>query len=58
MKTKDEATTKVKQYILYVECQYDHLPKVVRADNGCKYTNKNLQQWFLDHGLEIQTTAS
>lgn len=56
MKSKDEAPTKVKQYLSYIERQ-GKLPKVVRADNGREYVNRDLITWCLDKGIELQTTA-
>jgi len=57
MKTKDETPTKVKQYLAYIECQYLFSPKAIRADNGCEYINKDLQNWCLNCGIEIHTTT-
>ena len=57
MKTQDETTAKVKQYLVHIEHQHLLLPKAIQADNGCEYINKDLWVWWLDCGLEIQTTA-
>ena len=57
MKTKDEAATCVKHYLTKIECQLGKLPKMVRADNGREYVNRDLIGWCLDKGIELQTTA-
>jgi transposase InsO family protein len=57
LKSKDEAATKVKQYLTLIERQDQKLPKVVHADNGCEYVNKDLIGWCLDKGIELQMTA-
>jgi transposase InsO family protein len=57
LKSKDEAATKVKQYLTLIERQDENLPKAVRTDNGREYVNKDLIGWCLDKGIELQTTA-
>ena len=57
MKTKDEAATCVKHYLTKIEWQLGKLPKTVRADNGHEYVNCDLIGWYLDKGIELQTTA-
>ena len=42
MKTKDEASEKVKHYLTYIESQGQKCPKAIRAKNGHKYVNKDL----------------
>jgi transposase InsO family protein len=57
LKSKDEAATKVKQYLTLIECQDQKLPKAVRADNRHEYVNKDLMGWCLNKGIELQTTV-
>ena len=57
MKSKDEASTIVKQYLTFIERQYSFCPKALRVDNGCEYINKDHRTWCLDCGIEMQTTA-
>ena len=57
MKTKDETPTKMKQYLVFIECQNSFMPKVICADNRHEYINKDLHMWCLDRGIEIQMTA-
>jgi transposase InsO family protein len=57
MKTKDEASEKVKHYLTYIERQGQKCPKAVRADNGREYVNKDLIGWCHSKGIELQTTA-
>ena len=57
MKTKDEASEKVKHYLTYIEHQGQKCPKVIRADNRCEYVNKDLIGWCHTKGIELQTTA-
>lgn len=55
LKTKDETPIKVKQYLAFIECKNSFIPKVICADNRCKYINKYLCMWCLDCGIDIQT---
>ena len=57
MKTKDEASEKVKNYLTFIERQGQKCPKAVRADNGREYVNKDLIGWCHNKGIELQTTA-
>jgi hypothetical protein len=57
MKTKDEASEKVKHYLTYIERQEQKCPKAVRADNGGEYVNKDLIGWCHSKGIELQTTT-
>jgi transposase InsO family protein len=57
MKSKNEATEKVKNYLMHIERQRGKLPKRVRADNGTEYLNKDLTDWCKQKGIEFETTA-
>ena len=57
MKTKDEASEKVKHYLTYIECQGQKCSKAICADNRRKYINKDLIGWCHTKGIELQTTA-
>jgi hypothetical protein len=57
MKTKDEASEKVKEYLTYIERRWEKLPKRLRADNGTEYINKNLISWCNQKGIDIEVTA-
>ena len=57
LKNKDEATTKVQQYLSYAETCWGRQPKLLQADNGKEYINNTLLTWCQDHGIEIEFTA-
>ena len=57
MKHKDETSTKVQQYLTYIETHWDIKPKLLRADNGTEYVNRSLLTWCRDHGIETELTA-
>ena len=57
MKHKDETSTKVQQYLTYIETHWDIKPKHLHANNGTEYVNQSLLTWCRDHGIETKLTA-
>src|SRR5258708_16688668 len=57
MKSKDETSEKVQDYLTYLERHWEKLPKRIRADNGTEYINKNLITWRNQKGIQIETTV-
>jgi len=57
LKTKDQTTSKVKNYVAYLEHQYGMQPKAFRADNGGEYVNKDLINWCELKGIKFKYTA-
>ena len=57
MKTKDEATNYVKQYLTEIEKKFDRKPKYIRFDNGKELVNKEMIRWAAEKGIVIETTA-
>jgi len=57
MENKDEASIKLQQYLVLIECQYGYIPKRVRIDQGRKYLTNKFHTWCADQGITIETTA-
>jgi hypothetical protein len=57
MKSKDETSEKVKEYLTYLERHLGKIPKRLRSDNGTEYLNKNLISWCNQKGIVIEPTA-
>ena len=56
LKGKDEASSKVRQYLAYLQTQGKR-PQAMRVDHGTEFLNETLRTWCGDQGIEIQTTA-
>jgi len=56
LKSKDQATQKVKNYFTHLEVQ-GRTPKVIRIDHGCKFINNSLLEWLYSKGMEVHMTA-
>ena len=57
LRTKDQAFEKFKNYVAYLERQYNFLPKWFRANNGSEYITGDLQQWCASKGIKLEYTA-
>ena len=57
MKTKDEATSRIKAYINVIEKKFGRTPKYLRFDNGKELVNKEIEKWAAEKGIVIETTA-
>ena len=57
LKTKDQAAEKIKNYVAYLEHQYDMRPKRFRADNGGEYIGTALKQWCEQKGIKLEYMA-
>ena len=57
MKEKGEATKYLLQYIQMLKVQYDMHPKLIRADNGKEYMNKELLDSCHAQGIQFKFTA-
>ncbi|OWZ09992.1 hypothetical protein PHMEG_00017221 [Phytophthora megakarya] len=58
LKTKSEMTDKFAEFILLFENQTQCRDKVIRIDNGGEYTDKQLTQVCLQHGISRQASAT
>src|SRR6202453_3692744 len=56
LKKKDEASTKVKEYLAHLSTQDKH-PKAVRMDRGKEFINESLKLWCRERGIEMELTA-
>lgn len=56
LKTKDQASQKVKNYLTYLRTQGRN-PKAMRTDRGKEFINDQLSPWCRERGIEVQTTA-
>ena len=57
LKTQDQAAEKVKNYVTYLECQYDMKPKQFHANNGGEYIGTTLKQWCEQKGVKLEYIA-
>ena len=57
LKTKDQTTEKIKNYVAHLECQYAMKPKGFCADNGGEYIGIMLKQWCEQNGIKLEYTA-
>jgi len=56
LKTKTQATQKVKDYITYLKAR-GASPCAIKMDRGTEFLNKNLQNWCHKQGMELQLTT-
>jgi hypothetical protein len=56
MKTKDQATLKVKNYITHLEV-HGKMPKAIHINRGHEFVNKTLLEWLYSKGMDVQMTA-
>lgn len=52
---KSDVPSKIMSFIKFVHTQTDHKIKVMRSDNGTKYTNTQLKTFFEQHGIRFHT---
>jgi len=57
IKTKDETSSKIRQYLIFIQHQYGHKPKRVRIDQGREYLNNEFKNWCAEQGIQIEPTA-
>ena len=58
LKTKDQTTEKIKNYVAHLERQYAMKPKGFHADNGGEYRVRIvLKQWCEQNGIKLEYTA-
>lgn len=57
IKTKNEACTRLQNYLTYIERQFSFKPKSVRFDQGKEFLNQKFIDWCADKGIKIEATA-
>jgi transposase InsO family protein len=57
MKTKGEASHKLRQYLIYIKLQFGYSPKRLRLDKGGEYFTNEFQNWCAENGIAIESTA-
>ncbi|KAI3770624.1 hypothetical protein L6452_01764 [Arctium lappa] len=57
LRTKDETSGLIKSFILRIENQTNQKVKVIRSDNGTKFTNFDLNTFCEEKGIERQYSA-
>ena len=58
MRNKSDALACFKDFHKAAQTQYGAVVKVLRSDNGTKYTNKAFEEYLSAHGIHHQTTCS
>lgn len=58
LKRKDEVTGAVKDYINCMKTYFERDIKILRADNGREYVNKELQGFLKERGIKHQFTVA
>lgn len=56
LKTKSEATSKIKHYVRWTENLFGRKSTAIRSDGGGKYRCLELQQFFESEGIKTQFT--
>jgi len=56
MKTKDQPTQKVKNYLTHLQT-YGKMPKVIHIDRRWEFVNDSLLEWLYSKGMEVHMTA-
>jgi transposase InsO family protein len=57
LKTKDEVSNIFKSFYKMVRTQFEKSIKIVRSDNGKKYINRKLQDFFIENGIIHETSC-
>ena len=57
LKTKDEATGFIKEYVWFIENQTGNTVKFVVTDNGTEFVNRSVKIFFKEHGISHETPA-
>jgi hypothetical protein len=57
LRTKDEVTGEVKNYVEKMKTQLGKTVKVLRSDKGTEYLNEELKNYLLSQGIHHQTTV-
>ena len=55
--TKDEAQSRIKEYVNMIENKFGRAPKYLRFDNGKELVNKELERFASEKGIVIETMA-
>ena len=47
----------MKQYIVYIEHQYNYKVKAIRVDQGKEYLTNDFRNWCAERGIKLEVTA-
>jgi len=56
--TKDQAAKKFRNYVAYLERQYNMCPKRFHTDNGGEYITGDLQRWCASKGIKLEYSTT
>ena len=54
---KDQATENFRNYVAYLERQYNLFPKWFHANNGSEYITGDVQRWCAAKGIRLEYTV-
>lgn len=55
--SKDQAASKIKEYVERLKNSMGRKPKILRCDRGREYVNKDVQKYLADEGIRMQCTV-
>lgn len=58
MKSKSEAFSKIKEFVMPAEAKLDKRTAELRCDNGLEYINENVKNWCKNRGIFINNTTA
>ena len=56
LKHKSEVSSKIKDYVKYVQTKFQITPKTIRSDRGGEYTAENLKTFLTNEGIQTEFT--
>lgn len=57
LRTKDEVSLKLKEYIMEVWNEFKIYPKILTTDNGTEYTENAVKNFLKQKGIKFQSTV-
>ena len=51
LKKKSDVAAKIKEYVKFVQTEFNRTPKVIRSDRGGEYVNEELRQFLQSEGI-------
>ena len=56
LKHKSEVSSKIQEYVKYVQTKFRDTPKIIRSDRGGEYTGEKLKVFLKNEGIQTQLT--
>lgn len=56
LKKKDQALAHLKNYVKYVQIQFNTTPRIIRSDNGGEYDSEEARDWMKSEGIIQELT--